>query len=553
MAGVIFSKKRVEAIVGKKLPADQFEERLSLMGVGVDSVNGDDLVLELTPNRPDYLHEQGLARAFRSFLGIKKGITNYSAAKSSYEVHVDNSVAKVRPFTACAVVTGLKFDDASIKAIIQYQEKLHTTFCRNRKKAAIGIYPLEHISWPVKYEARKPSEIKFQPLEAGRVMTGHQILESHPTGKAFAHLLESADKYPIFVDGKENVLSMPPIINSEQTGRVKSSTTDVFIECSGFDQRVLNQLLALVVTPLADAGGKVHEVVVKYGAKKVITPQLAPTTASFNVNHANALLGTHYSDAEAKKLLEQMGFGVKGADVLVPSYRVDIMHERDLIEDVAIAAGYERIDAVIPNVATVAQESPKHAVHQKIVELLVGLGLLETNTFQLTSAAAQTTMMQKENVQLVELANSLNADYNTLRAWMLPSLMEVLRNNRHHDYPQRLFGIGTVFAHDKNSETGVGEKDVLSIVTTHPSANYTEARQLAEYVLDKLGISYVVKEVVHGSFIPGRVAQIEVDKKVIGWIGEVHPAVIRNWELEQPVAAAELDVAYLFSFLKKNR
>lgn len=552
MAGVTFSKKRFEALVGKKFTAEQLGERLSFMGAGVDAISGDDMLLELTPNRPDYLHEQGLARAFRSFLGIKKGIVSYSAAKSSYEVHVDNSVAKVRPFTACAVVTGLEFDDASIKSIIQYQEKLHATFCRNRKKAAIGIYPLEHIAWPIKYEARRPNEIKFQPLEAGRVMTGHQILESHPTGKAFAHLLESAEKYPLFVDAKENILSMPPIINSEQTGRVKPSTKDVFIECSGFDQRVLNQLLALVVTPFADAGGKIHEVTVKYGTKKVVTPQLAPTTASFNVNHANALLGTKYSDAEAKKLLEKMGFGTKGDDVLVPAYRVDILHERDLIEDVAIAAGYEHIDAVIPNVATVAQESPKHAFNQKIVELLVGLGLLETNTFQLTSAAAQTTMMQKENVPLVELANSLNADYNTLRAWLLPSLMEVLRNNRHHDYPQRLFGIGTVFTHDKTTETGAGEKEVLSIVTTHPSANYTEARQLAEYVLDKLCISYVIKEATHGSFISGRVAQIEVDKQGIGWIGEVHPAVIRNWELEQPVAAVEIDVAHLFSLIKKK-
>jgi phenylalanyl-tRNA synthetase beta chain len=552
MATVTFSKKSIEAALGKKLSAEQLDERLVMMGVGVDSIEGDTVVLEITPNRPDYLHEEGLARALRSFLGIKKGIVNYVAAKSSYEVHVDASVAKVRPHTACAVVTGIKFDDATIKGIIQYQEKLHTTFCRNRKKAAIGIYPLEAITWPIKYEARKPSDIKFQPLEAGRVMTGHQILELHPTGKAFAHLLESADKYPIFVDAKDNILSMPPIINSEQTGRVKSSTKDVFIECSGFDQRVLNQLLALVVTPFADAGGKVHEVTVKYGAKKMVTPSLAPATMSFNVQHANALLGTNFSDAEARKLLEKMGFGNKGADVLIPPYRVDIMHERDLIEDVAIAAGYENIDAAIPQVATVAQESPKHAFNQKIVELLVGLGMLETNTFQLTSTAAQTTAMQKENVQLVELANSLNIDYNALRAWMLPSLMEVLRNNRHHDYPQRLFGIGTVFSHDKNAETGVGETEALSIVTTHPSANYTEIRQLAEYVLDKLGIVYVIKESSHASFIPGRVAQIEVDKKVIGTIGEVHPAVVRNWELEQPVAAAELDLAQVFAIIKKN-
>ena len=551
MAGVTFSKKRIEALVGKKFTAEQLGERLSFMGAGVDAINGDDVFLELTPNRPDYLHEQGLARAFKSFLGVKKGITNYSAAKSSYEVHVDSSVAKVRPHTACAVVTGINFDDAAIKNIIQYQEKLHTTFCRNRKKAAIGIYPLEHITWSISYLARKPSDIKFHPLEAGRVMTAHQILETHPTGKTFKHLLEGQDKYPLFVDAKDNILSMPPVINSEQTGRVTGKTKNVFIECSGFDQRVLNQLLALVVTPLADAGGKIQQVTVKYGTKKVVTPTLAATTMPFNVQHANKLLGTNFSDGEARKLLEKMGYGNKGTDVLIPPYRIDIMHERDLIEDIAIAAGYQTIDATIPHVATIASESPKHSFNKKIVELLVGLGMLETNTFQLTSIAAQTTLMQKENVQLVELANSLNADYDALRAWMLPSLMEVLRNNRHHDYPQRLFGIGTTFSHDKTTETGVSEKQALSVVITHPTANYTEIRQVLEYLLDKLALTYTVKEATHPSFISGRAATIEIDKHILATVGEVHPAVVRGWELEQPVAALELNLELLFSLVKK--
>ncbi|MEK6849776.1 MAG: phenylalanine--tRNA ligase subunit beta, partial [Nanoarchaeota archaeon] len=302
MAGVTFSKKRIEALVGKKFTAEQLGERLSFMGAGVDAINGDDVFLELTPNRPDYLHEQGLARAFKSFLGVKKGITNYSAAKSSYEVHVDSSVAKVRPHTACAVVTGINFDDAAIKNIIQYQEKLHTTFCRNRKKAAIGIYPLEHITWPISYLARKPSDIKFHPLEAGRVMTAHQILETHPTGKTFKHLLEGQDKYPLFVDAKDNILSMPPVINSEQTGRVTGKTKNVFIECSGFDFDTLKTLLNIIVITLADMGGDIYSMELFYSGKKEITPNLTPTMMKIDINYVNKLLGLNLKEKDVKKL-----------------------------------------------------------------------------------------------------------------------------------------------------------------------------------------------------------------------------------------------------------
>jgi len=552
MAGVTFSKKRIEALVGKKLTPEQLAERLTMMGAGVDAINGDDVVLEITPNRPDYLHEQGLARALKSFLGVKKGLRTYPVSKSSYEVHIDASVAKVRPYTACAVITGLKFDDAAIKSIIQFQEKLHATFCRNRKKAAIGVYPLDAITWPIRYTARKPEDIRFQPLEAGRQMSGRQILEHHPTGKAYAHLLAGADKYPIFIDAKDNILSMPPVINSESTGRVTAATKDVFIECSGFDQRNLHQLLNIIVTALADAGGKVHEVTLKYGAKKVTTPDLSPAAHKFDVAYANKILGTDFSDSDAKRQLEKMGYGSKGSEILAPSYRADIMHARDIIEDLAIADGYETIEAEIPHVATIAQESPMHVFRQRVADLLVGLGLLEANTFHITSMHAQRAAMGFDGTEgMIELANSLNADYNVLRAALLPSLMEVLKNNKHHDYPHRLFEAGKVFEPDKTQETGVRELPRLAIVTSHPKADYTEIRQILECILDRLEIKGTVNESRHPCMIDGRTADFKVGKESIASFGEIHPQVLRNWELEQPVAALELNLDALFELSKK--
>ena len=309
MAVVTFSRRRVESLIGKKLTIEQWNDRATLLGAGFEGISGDELSLEVYPNRPDYLSEAGFARAMKSFIGRRKGLTRYNVSKSDYTLTIDGSVSKVRPFTACAVVKGLKLDDTSIKSIIQFQEKLHSTYCRNRKKAAIGIYPLDRISWPIRYIARRSGDINFQPLDSGRSMSGKDILEKHPAGKTYAHLLEKADRYPIFVDSKDRILSMPPIINSEQTGKVTKSTKEVFIETSGFDLRVQEKLLNIIVSSFADMGGKIFAVNLKYGSKKVVTPNLEPKKLNFNVDYTNKLLGTDYTDSQAKRLLEKMGFG----------------------------------------------------------------------------------------------------------------------------------------------------------------------------------------------------------------------------------------------------
>src|SRR3989338_2091692 len=219
MPTVNLNKKEFEELVGKKLPLEELKDRISMLGTDLESIEGNEIIVEVFPNRPDMLSEQGFARAFSSFIGVKKGLRKYKVKKSNYKVLVDRSVKMVRPFTACAVVKNLKLDDEKIKSIIQIQEKLHISYGRNRKKVAIGVYPLEKIKFPIKYLAKRPEKIKFKPLEMSQVLNGKEILELHPTGKEYAHLLEKEKEYPIFIDSNENILSMPPIINSDEVGK----------------------------------------------------------------------------------------------------------------------------------------------------------------------------------------------------------------------------------------------------------------------------------------------------------------------------------------------
>src|SRR3989338_10032957 len=163
MPTITLNKTEFEKLIGKKLPLEELKDRISMLGTDLESVEGDEIHVEIFPNRPDLLSEQGFARAFSSFIGVKTGLRKYTAKESGCTVIVDPSVG-MRPYTACAIVKNLKFDDERIREIMQMQEKLATTYGRNRKKSAYGIYPLEAITFPLSYVAKDPKTVQFKPL-----------------------------------------------------------------------------------------------------------------------------------------------------------------------------------------------------------------------------------------------------------------------------------------------------------------------------------------------------------------------------------------------------
>lgn len=548
MSMVTINKKELIRLLGKKLSDKDIENHLSMMGAPVDAVLENEIEVDIAPNRPDWLSEQGLARSLGSFLGLKTGLRQYKAAKERYQVIVDKSVHRIRPYTVCAVVKGLRLDDEKIREIIQVQEKLHVTYCRNRKKAAIGIYPLDRITFPITFTAKKPRDIMFVPLEGMREMNAVQLLTQHPTGRAYAHVLEGQSKFPVFIDAKNQVLSVPPIVNSQHTGKVETTTKDVFIECSGFDLHTLTILLNIIVTMLADMGGRIVAVDVKY-SKKITTPDLLPHKMKLDLDAVNQLLGLELKESDVKRLLERMGFGYQNKMVLIPAYRADIMHQVDVAEDIAIAYGYDKLLPEIPNVATIGAEDAFAQFQDIIANLLVGLGMLETHTYHVSNVYMQTKVMQHEG-EVIELANALTMEYNALRAWLLPSLMDVVRQNKMREYPQKFFGMGTIFLPNAKTPTQVEERTSLCMLSAHPKADYTEIRQLLEYLLRVLNVSYTIEEAEHGTFVPGRIAQLKVDGHSIAMLGEIHPQVIANLGLEMPVAALELNLTELFNHVK---
>jgi len=529
-----------------KLKLEELEKVLFDIGMELDDIDGNDLKIDITPDRPDMVSLHGLVRALKAY--TKGKLTNYKVKDSKYKLIIDKSVKEVRPYTVAAVIKNLKFDDQKIKEMIWVQEKLHDTFARGRKKAAIGIYPFDVIKTPIYYFAEDPKKVKFQPLEFPRELTGLEILSKHPTGRDYGHLLKGHKKFPFFKDANGEILSMPPIINSHKTGKVTEDTKEIFIECSGSDLTAIKYLLNILVTMFADMGGDIYSMTLEYPDKKIITPDLKPEERKIKVSYVNTLLGTNFSAKKIESLLTKMMYEAKATKdeikIKVTAFRTDIWHDVDIADDVARAYGFNNLEPRVKPVASIGQEDIEAEIRRDVEQVMIGLGYTGTFTFALTSKEEQYKNMELKDKPHIKLGHTSEKSLNMVRTWLIPEMIKVLVSNRNKSYPQKLFETAEVVIPDKN--TDVLSKNMLktAIITANTSANFTEIKQVVENLLDSFDLKYEILEAEHESFIIDRCAQVKIDGKVAGIMGEISPKVLSNWKLEVPVAAFEMDYSW---------
>lgn len=539
MAKVHYNKRLFE----RALKIDEKTiERMNALGTTVEHVSDHEIELEIPANRPDLLSMTGFLRAFKAFEGKETGLKEYKRVTTKgYTVHVDKTVKSIRPFTTCAVVEGLALTTEELEEIIALQEKLHQTIGRNRKKCAIGVYPLDKITFPVRYEARKPASITFTPLGSQKPLTADQILQKHPKGKEYANLLKNAALYPLFVDAKNNILSMPPIINSEETGHVTTETKGVFVECSGYDKHILNKTLVILVTELADRGGTIHAVRV-HDQGESLTPLFEPQKIKIKKESIEKTLGIALTEKEMEKYIERMGHTYKAGTVTVPSWRTDILHEVDIAEEVAIAYGYDKLIPEIPTIATISEASPQSKLRTRLRELLNGIGLLELSSLHFITKEEVERANEKK---VIEVENP-RTEYRYLRPTLTLPLLRTLATNRDAEYPQQLYEIGSVFYPDNEKETGIAEEERLMIAFA--PGNFTKAKQVLDYLMHAFNLSYTLTEEDVKDLIAGRAGHIKVHNTTIGYLGEVHPDTLRAWKLRMPLSLIEIK---LDALLKK--
>jgi len=142
---------------------------------------------------------------------------------------------------------------------------------------------------------------------------------------------------------------------------------------------------------------------------------------------------------------------------------------------------------------------------------------------------------------LVMAKNPVNVNYNAIRNSLLPGLLQILSENKHYEYPQRLFDVGRVVADRKS----LAEEQRLAAVSCNARADFTEAKSYVESLLASLGVEPSFRAVKHPSFLDGRAAAVVVNKKEIGVVGEIHPEVLTNFGVDLPVAAFEFGLKAL--------
>ena len=544
MPVVTLDMSRFSRLVGAE--KDKILDRLPFVGLDIEGQSEDLVRVEYSPNRPDFGTDYGIAKALRGIMGIEVGMRRYGATPSHIVVRVEPSVSSVRPFIACAAISDLHLDEEDVRQVISLQEDLHNGLGRRRRRVAVGLHDLKAMAPPIVYKAVRPSS-QFVPLDEGREMTLSEILTSTETGRTFAHTLAGAKEYPLLVDSKRLPFSFPPIINCEAT-RVTSRTQTLFVEVTSTDMKAGDDVLAVLVTTLADMGGRLCSVGVDYDGKKRTTPDLRVSRMKLDSGLIQRVTGLKLTSGQIKTCIRRSRLGVKGAAVLVPRYRLDILHPVDIAEEVALGYGFDRIDAIYPPSKQPGAFNPCSQFLERASDVMSFSGMIELMTYELLDEKSLYRNFARPPAAAIAVEGPKSAEHSLLRDSVIPSLMAAMASNVKEEYPQRVFEIGRVY---RRTKRGVEESWQLGCLAAHAQASFSEAKMfLASFVRTILGRSIGTEPAPHWAFAPGRSATVRIGDQAIGSVGEVSPVAISAFDLNTPVCGFEIDLSVLSKQLK---
>ncbi|WP_455644768.1 phenylalanine--tRNA ligase subunit beta [Methanosphaera sp.] len=540
--------------LGKELPKDELIDILPMISSDVESYDDTEVKAEFFPNRPDYYSVEGIVRSLKGYLDLEKGIPEYTIKETDNTITVDAELEEIRPYVASCIIRNVKINDQQLRNIMEFQEHLHWVIGRDRKKVAIGIHDLDKVEGPFYYKAGKPDEDKFIPLETTEELTLNEILEQHDKGEKYAKLLKDFDKYPLIVDSNNNIMSMPPIINSDLT-RLTTETTNLFLDVTGTDINAVTNSLNIIASNLAENGATIETLEVNYPYMENISyPQFEPKVIDVHKDKAEEYIGIELTADKIVETLEKTRFNAEKIDentvrVEVPRYRIDILHEVDIIENIALGYGFNELPAELPNFSTIANPDPKREFDKIVEQVMIGLSFTEVKSLMLTSEDQHYTKLRKEiEEDRVTVAQPITQDRTMIRKSLINSLLEFLEDNKHEELPQKIFEIGDVAYIDTTKETQMRTVKKLAAAQISSVANFTTIKSIVESFVSNMGFTMELKDSTNPSFIQGRCA--EFTTKTLndntpftfkGYFGEIHPEVLTNFELEYPVIAFEVE------------
>lgn len=539
MPVINFNVKDLIGLIGDENSAEKVLERIPMIGASLDKydANTGEASVEFFPNRPDLYSVEGVARAMRAFMDISPGMRKYEVKSSGITMKIERTVAEIRPYAVAGVVRDVKMNDALIRSLMELQEKLHLTVGRKRSKVAIGVHDLDKVRPPFVYKGVDPESISFVPLAKTEPMTMREVLDKHEKGVDYKHLVEGKELFPVILDKNGDVLSFPPIINGTLTA-VTDDTKNIFIDVTGTDVPTISGVLNIVATSIAERGGTIQTVKCP-GGEIATTPSMKPRTWDMEMAFANSWLGLELKADEMVKDMGRMGYDCKVSGkvlkVNIPPWRMDIIHQADLVEDLAIGHGYENFGHTNPRSQTIGGERSSERAADLMRQLMIGYGFWETTTLTLTSKDDLFRKMMRPECHVVEVLNAVSEEHNCLRDSLMPSMLMVLRKSKHRDLPQRIFEVGDVVIDAKRRRH-------IAALSIHSKASFTEIKSVVEGLMRDISSKVDLIQSDEGHWLPGRGAQVIYENKNVGAFGELHPEVIVNFDLGYPIVGFELDL-----------
>ncbi|MCL4552947.1 MAG: phenylalanine--tRNA ligase subunit beta [Candidatus Marsarchaeota archaeon] len=541
MPVITINKRYLARLLEGKTTDKSLEAQLSKLGLNVESINDSRISVEVTSNRPDLIWTVGLSRAIRHFVHRTRKVRYaVKGGDPAISINVGSSVGSVRPYIAGLVARGLKLDDDSLADFLASVDKFSDTFGRARRKIAVGMHNLDFVSGQLEYDAY--GDEAFRPLGCDKELSYKEILEDTEKGRRYAGAITGAGKrqYPALKDSN-GTLAFIPIINSERT-RVTKSTKDLLIDVTGTSEYLINKTADLLAANFIDMGGEISRVQVNYGKRAVLTPQMSQDDIVVPIAAIEGDLGVKIGANNAATLGGKMGYAVSYTGsymkFTVPAYRFDVLNDQDVIEDLAIAYGYDYIRPVPVRSVQQGSLDPLTIFRSRAEEGMIGLGFTQMMNSYLSNDALNFTKMRLEpDGSAVRIKNPKSEAITIMRTWIMPSLLKNISLSLNERSPLEAFELDMAFAMKGRKAS---EEYRLAAVSTDPKSNFNSIKSVFEALAGELGIAYGLKRLDHRSFIPGRCASILVRGKEAGLLGELHPEVLNNFGIEEATAALEI-------------
>ncbi|KAG7479643.1 phenylalanine-tRNA ligase beta subunit [Solea senegalensis] len=571
--------------LGRTFTDEEFDELCFEFGLELDEITSEkdiisreqgdtkasgasDIILykiDVPANRYDLLCLEGLVRGlqvFKNKLEAPRYTRVRPASGEPQKLIITKETAAVRPHAVAAVLRNITFTQERYDSFIELQEKLHQNICRKRSLVAIGTHDLDTISGPFTYTAKPPGDICFKPLNQTKEYTATQLMSLYKTDshlRHYLHIIEDKPAYPVIYDSNGIVLSMPPIINGDHS-KINLKTKNVFVECTATDVTKAKIVLDMMVTMFSEYCSQpftVEEAEVVYpDGKACIYPELAYRKEKLSSKFINHKVGINESTEKIAQLLTRMclrseatGVGDE-IEVEIPPTRSDVIHACDIMEDAAIAYGFNNITHTTPRTYTVANQFPLNKLTELLRQDLAAAGFTEALNFALCSQddIADKLGRKISDTKAVHISNPKTAEFQVARTTLLPGLLKTIAANRKMPLPLRLFEISDVVLKDPTKDVGAKNSRRFCAVYYNKSPGFEVIHGLLDRTMQLLEVKpgraegYHIQAADDSTFFHGRCAEIFVRGQCVGRLGVLHPDVITRFELTLPCSALEMDI-----------